>query len=446
MIDKVADTILKYDMIQPGSRVVAAVSGGSDSMAMLFCLNALKENFDFSLEAAHVNHCLRGADSDSDEKYVEKICREWDIPFHLLRADVASLAKQNGTGTEEEGRRIRYEFFSSLGDDVTVATAHNLNDREETFLFNFARGCALRGLCSIPAKRGNIIRPVIECTKAEINAFCEKNGIKYVIDKTNEDTLYSRNRIRHNVITELKKINPGFDDCASRCIEAIGEDEKFLSLLAEGLLEKAADENGISARIIASAPEPLKRRALIKLAEAQAGVTPEYGAVERMNSILGGGACEINGGVRVRVRRGYIEFPEESEEIPVPAEFINGRAECGNLVFTCEIINSSEKQSSEKVNRNILEYFLDYDKIIGRPFVRCRQEGDKIKLFPSQCTKSLKKLFNEKAVAPEIRASLPMLADENGIILIPGIGFDSRVKVSAKTEKIMKIKISGERN
>lgn len=443
MIDKVVETILKYDMIQQGSRVIAAVSGGSDSMAMLFCLNALKEKFGFSLEVAHVNHCLRGKDSDADEKYVEGICRKWNIQFHLLRADVAALAKQNGTGTEEEGRKIRYEFFASLGADAIIATAHNLNDREETFLFNFARGSALRGLCSIPAKRDNIIRPVINCTKAEINDFCDRNGIGYVTDKTNSDTVYARNRIRHNVITELKKINPGFDECASRCIENINEDEKFLSLLADGLLAKAETESGYSAVVIASAPEPIKRRAIIRIVESQADATPDSGAVERISSILSGGVCEINGGIRIRVRRGMIEFPSPEEEIPAPAEFENGRAECGNLVFTCEIVNKSEMKNSEKIHPDALEYFLDYDKIVGRLSVRCRQDGDKIRLYPSGCTKSLKKLFNEKAIPPETRASLPMLTDENGIILIPGIGFDSGVRVSENTVKIIRITIKG---
>lgn len=443
MIDKVAQTILKYDMIKPKSRVIAAVSGGSDSMAMLFCLNALKEKFDFSIEAAHVNHCLRGADSDADEKYVESICKKWGIPFHLLRADVAALAEKNGTGTEEEGRRVRYDFFSSFGENVIIATAHNLNDREETFLFNFARGSVLRGLCSIPTKRDNIIRPVIDCTKAEINAFCKENGIEFVTDKTNEDTAYSRNRIRHNVITELKKINSGFDGSASRCIDALNEDEKFLSLLADEILVKADKDGRISACVIEAAPEPIKRRAIIKLVESQTGITPEYAAIERICSVLHGGACEINGGIKVRIRKGYIEFPFESNESPAPSEFENGRAECGNKIFTYEIINKSEKQNSEKIYQKPLEYYLDYDRIIGRLSVRCRQEGDKIKLFPSNCTKSLKKLFNEKAVAPEMRASLPMLADEEGIILIPEIGFASRVKVTNKTERVLKINIEG---
>ncbi len=435
MIDKVAAAIEKYDMIKPESRVVAAVSGGSDSMAMLAVLNELKEKYNFTLEAAHVNHCLRGADADADEEYVRSICAEWEIPFHLLRADVADIAKREGKSLEEAGRKVRYDFFSSFGDDVIIATAHNLNDRAETFLFNFARGSALRGLCSIPAKRDNIIRPLINCSKKEIVEFCESREIKYVTDKTNSDIKYTRNRIRHNVITELENVNTAFEESAARCIDALNEDEKFLSSLADEHIEKY----GLSAEALAAAPVPVRNRAIIKIIERETGVTPEYGALMRVAAILGGGACETNGGIRVRVRHGFIEFPQEPERCDEQAEFENGMAVCCGVEFYSEIINVTN--NLQNILKERLEYFLDYDKIVGKLTVRCRKEGDKIRLYPSGCTKSLKKLFNEKAVEPEKRNVLPMLADENGIILIPGIGFDCRVKVTAKTERVIKIRV-----
>ncbi len=435
MIDKVAAAIEKYEMIKPESRVIAAVSGGSDSMAMLAVLNELKDKIGFTLEAAHVNHCLRGADADADEKYVRSICAEWGIPFHLLRADVAEIAKREGKSLEEAGRKVRYDFFASLGDDIIIATAHNLNDRAETFLFNFSRGSALRGLCSIPAKRDNIIRPLINCSKTEIIDFCESRGIKYVTDKTNSDIKYTRNRIRHNVITELKAVNSAFEESAARCIDSVNEDEKFLSSLADEHIEKY----GLSADVLANAPVPIRNRAIIKIIERETGVTPEYGAVMRVAAILGGGACETNGGIRVRVRRGFIEFPQKSEKCDEYAEFENGKAICCGVEFYSEIINVTN--NLQNLSKEGLEYFLDYDKIIGKLTIRCRKEGDKIRLYPSGCTKSLKKLFNEKAVEPEKRNTLPMLADESGIILIPGIGFDCRVKVTAKTEKVIRIRI-----
>ena len=195
MIDKIRETIKKYNMIPDGATVVCAVSGGSDSMVLLNALNTLKNEYNFRLIAAHVNHGLRGESADRDENFVNGKCSEMGIEIRILRADVASLAKDSGTGLEECGRKVRYDFFNSLGENVIIATAHNLSDRVETFLFNFTRGSALRGLCSIPPVRDNIIRPLIDCSKEEILDFCQSYSIEYVTDETNSDVRYSRNRI-----------------------------------------------------------------------------------------------------------------------------------------------------------------------------------------------------------------------------------------------------------
>lgn len=442
MVDKVIAEIEKYNMIPPGSRVIAAVSGGSDSMSMLFVLNKLKETLGFSLEAAHVNHLLRGDDADRDENFVRETCRELDIPFHLLRADVAGIAREKGKSLEEAGREARYEFFASFGENVIIATAHNLSDRTETFLFNFSRGSTLRGLCSIPPVRGNIIRPLLNCTKKEIEEFCEKEGIRFVTDNSNTDIKYSRNRIRHQVIPELKKINSGLEGCAARCMDSLREDEIFLSELASGLAEKAKTENGYDAGVISAAPVPVKRRALIMIAENAAGVTPEYDAAARMESILTGGACEINGGVRVRVRRGVLEFPGQEETVPAET-VLEDSAVFGGYSFTAEVIYKKETNNLQKLSKEILEYRLDCDKISGKLMIRGRTAGDKIKLFPSGCTKSLKKLFSEKGIPPEKRDAYPVIADDNGVILIPGMGFDEKVKITDETKKILRIKITG---
>ena len=163
-------------MIECGSAVVAAVSGGSDSMALLFALKSISDDYGFALCAAHVNHCIRGNDAERDENFVRQKCEELGVELFVKKADVVKMASEQGIGLEECGRNVRYEFFNSLGDNIVIATAHNLSARAETFLFNFARGSALRGLCSIPPVRDNIIRPLIECSKEEILDFCQKNA------------------------------------------------------------------------------------------------------------------------------------------------------------------------------------------------------------------------------------------------------------------------------
>lgn len=442
MTDKVIRTVEKYKMLPEGGRIIAALSGGSDSMAMVTVLLMLRERYSFTLEAAHVNHCLRGEQADSDERFVRDFCEKKGIPLHVLRADVASRARENGEGLEEAGRRIRYEFFASLGDDAVIATAHNLSDRTETFLFNFARGSSLKGLCSIPAVRGNIIRPIIDCTKDEILAFCKENGVDFVTDATNADIVYSRNRIRHTVIPQLKSINPAFERSAAGCMDLLGQDEDYLSGEAARLLEKASDGDEISASVLADAHMSLTRRAVAAAIKKNCGVTPEREALERAVKLLEtGGSVQINGGVTVRVRHGLLEFPKEASILLGEAPLCEGEQIFGGAVITAETINNCETISLQKLSKHDLEYRLDCDKIQGKPILRGRRAGDKLSLKARGCTKSLKKLFNELAVAPEERDARIVLADDGGVLFAERLGCDERVCVTPKTKKILLITI-----
>lgn len=441
MIDKVKASIRKYNMIPEGSTVVAAVSGGSDSMALLSILNSIKAEFDFTLCAAHVNHCLRGDSADRDESFVREKCRASGVELFVKKAKVAEIAAEQGMGLEECGRNVRYDFFNSLGENVIIATAHNLSDRAETFLFNFARGSALRGLCSIPPVRENIVRPLIDCSKAEIIEFCEKNQIEYVTDETNSDIKYSRNRIRHNVITELQKINPSFENNASRCISSLSEDEFFLSSLAEELAEKSKKENGYDASALLSAPKPVLKRALIKIVESCRNVTPEYKFIEKICALLEkGGNMQINGGITVRVRKDILDFPNEISE-PETAVIDGKTVNFGDAVIESEIINNSEINNLQIISKEGLEYYLDCDRIHGRVTVRSREEGDRITLASRKCSKSLKKLFNELAILPEKRKSVAVFADDDGVILVEGAGCSEKVSANKNTKKLLKIKI-----
>lgn len=429
MINKVRAVIDRYGMLRDGATVVVGVSGGSDSMALLSILNSLKSEYGIKLIAAHVNHGLRGKTADRDEKFVSDYCSRNGIEFHALRADVASEAQKCGIGFEECGRRIRYDFFNSFGDGIIIATAHNLSDRAETFLFNFTRGSALRGLCSIPAVRDNIIRPLIDCSKDEINTFCKENSIDYVTDETNSDVTYSRNRIRHNVVSQLKEINPSFENSVCRCINALNEDEEFLNSLAFSVIENSKTELGYSAETLLGSSVPLMKRAIIRIIETEVGVTPEYRSLEKIIGLLEtGGKEQINGGVTVRVRKGILDFPSSPRGL-------------GEIELETVIINTDEMNNLQNVSKQYLEYFLDYDKIHGKIFVRSRMEGDSITLVSRNCTKSLKKLFNELSIPPEKRGEIAVVADDNGLIALEGVGVDKRVAVTSETEKILALRI-----
>jgi len=442
MIDKVKSAIEKYAMLPEDATVVAAVSGGSDSMAMLSVLNAIKNEYKITLLAAHVNHCLRGEDADRDERFVREKCAELGVKLFVKKTDIAKMAAEQGIGLEECGRNVRYDFFNSLGENIIIATAHNLSDRAETFLFNFARGSSLRGLCSIPPVRDNIIRPLIGCTKAEILAYCEQNSVEYVTDATNADVTYSRNRIRHNVITELQKINQSFEQGAGRCIDSLNEDEAFLSSLADDLIDGAVCTGGYSAEVLASAPAPVRKRAIIKVIEKSKGVTAENKFISRICDLLcDSGKIQINGGVTVRVRKGVLDLPDEEFEA-LGESFLADGMLFGDAEIKTLNVNTAEINNLQNISKQGLEYFLDCDKIHGKVIVRSRREGDNITLASRKCTKSLKKLFNEISVPPEKRNSVAVFTDESGVILVEGAGVAQRVATDKSTQNILKIIIS----
>lgn len=430
-------------MIKSGDVVYAAVSGGSDSMAMLHILNRIKNGFGFELRAVHVNHGIRGNDADSDEWFVEEYCQGIEVPLSVLRADVVGEAERLGLGLEEAGRKIRYEYFSSLESGSLIATAHNLTDRAETFLFNFARGSTLRGLGSIPPVRDNFIRPLIDCSKDEIEEYCKINNIPFVTDSTNADVTYSRNRIRHNVLTELRTINPSFEASALRCIESLREDEAYLSGLAEKLVFDSSCEKCYDADVLASAPLPVRKRAVIRIIEKNFGITPENKAVDEICRILeNGGSRQINSGIVVRVRGGFLEFPEKALPRNGEQDLCEGTFLAGNAEITVSFINVDETICLHNILNIDSICCLDCDKIIGKAVFRSRAAGDKITLKKRRCTKTLKKLFNELSVAPEKRDSVIVLADDAGVLFAEEIGVDARAEIGPETRRILKIEIN----
>ncbi len=440
MICKVKASIDRYEMLRCGSRVIVALSGGADSVALLHCLLALREKYEIELVAAHVNHGLRGADADSDEAFVKTLCERLGVPLHVLHADVSALAKERGVGLEECGRQVRYEYFRSIDPDATVATAHNLNDRVETVIFNLTRGSALPGLCSIPAVRGNIIRPLIDCSRAEIEAFCAENTVGYVTDKTNNDVLYSRNRIRLNVIPELRQINPSLEQSVRRCVESLSDDNDLLDCLANELVVSAKTEVGYDAKTLFSAHRALKNRAVAAVIKENTGVSADNATVLAVSDLLEtGGQIQIAGGAFVRVRKGILDFPIFCDEADWRYDLNEGINTCGNFAVSLSIINTNETNCLQTDGCGVVKYTIDYGKVGNGLFVRNRREGDAVRLAGRACTQKLRKLFNEKGIAPEIRNRVAVVCDSDGIVAVEGFGVCERCKVTDKTENKLRI-------
>ena len=235
MEEEILKVIRKYNLIENGDRLVLGVSGGPDSMCMLDVLNNIKNNPDinmkFSIVVAHINHMIR-AEADSDEQYVREYCEKNNIDFYSKSIDVQKIGNNMKIGTEEAGRKVRYEFFDEvlkLTDSNKIAIAHNKNDKIETIFMNIFRGSGLLGLKGIEAKNGKYIRPLIECERNEIEKYCLDKNLKPRIDKTNFDNTYTRNKIRNVVIPYIKKeFNPNIINTIERLSELVSEEESYI--------------------------------------------------------------------------------------------------------------------------------------------------------------------------------------------------------------------------
>lgn len=248
--EKVLNTINKYNMIQSGDGIVIGVSGGPDSMTLLNILNNLKEKLNIKLYVAHINHSIR-KEADEETEYVKDFCKKIDVEFFAKKVKVEEIAKELKMGTEEAGRNIRYEFFEEVAHKVganKIATAHNLNDNAETVLMNIIRGTSVSGLKGIDKVRdGKYIRPIIECSRAEIEDYCKEKNLNPRYDKSNNENIYTRNKIRNLLIPFLQKeFNPNIVEGINRLSQIAIEEEQFINKVVEKEYEKlqiAVDNN-----------------------------------------------------------------------------------------------------------------------------------------------------------------------------------------------------------
>ncbi len=427
MISKVLETIRKYELLKEGDRVVVGISGGADSVALLHCLAKGLPQYRLKLVACHVNHRLRGAESDRDEAFVRSLCSQYEIPCHVLSEDVAALAKERGTGIEECGRELRYRFFretaAGYGEGTKIATAHTLSDQAETVLFRLARGTGLRGLCGIPPMRGAVVRPLLNVTRKEVERYCAENGLDFVADSSNADVSYSRNRLRLEVVPQLQKINPSFLGTLSGTVESLCEDDRFLWETAARRLCDADENEGYSALFVAKQPDSLRRRMLMLICREN-GLRAGREKLKELDQIiqLNHGTINMSGRITATVEKNLLSFREKE----APVLFQAFPLETGMLTFpsgiayNITIVPSGSLQ--ENVNRNFATDILDCDKILGSITVRPRLPGDEMTLFRRGVTKSLKKLYNEAKIPVEKRGLLAVLADEQGVIWVEGFG------------------------
>lgn len=430
MLKKVIEAVKRFDMVKNASHITVALSGGADSMALICVLLALKEELNIKkISAAHFNHQIRGDEALRDQNFVENFCKDRGIDCFVGSADAPEFAKQNGLSLELAARKLRYEFFDSLETDV-IATAHTASDNIETVIFNLTRGTALIGLCGIPPVREKYIRPLIFCTRNDIEEYCKQNGIDFVTDSTNLCDDYTRNKIRHNVVPILKDINSSAENAVTRMSASLREDEDFISGIASQKYSELRCENGLMLDGFMLLHIAVAKRIIARFCN-ESGLDVDSFHINAIYDVcVSGGKTSLPQNKSAIARDGILTITDSNERHK-------------NVEFSVDITKTDNDLfgKNQKVHNLLLKNILDCDKIVGELVLRTRQSGDSVRLKNKNGTKTLKKLFCEYKIPLEERENLPVLCDDQGIVWIHKIGVAERSAADKESASLYKITV-----
>lgn len=415
MLSKLRAFVRQYDLIHPGDTVIAAVSGGADSIALLFALFLLREEWGITLEAAHFNHCLRGEESNRDARFVEDFCARYGIPLHMCSGNVVPGEK----GLEAAARDARYRFLRSL--PGKVATAHTADDNAETVLMRLLRGTGLKGLGAIAPMSGNVIRPMLSVTRREVEAFLEEYALAHIEDSSNGEDAFLRNRIRHRIMPLLYEENPRIGENLSSMALNLRLDEACLSRLASGPMPGIEE--------LKSLPDAIRRRYLERFLKENGVREPEESHLLQAESLLfhWNPSASMNFPGGIVIAREY----DRLVRLDSPEMLGNYTLETETYVRELDLWVTVEEAVSLEQGEDIFTV-----QTRGPLRLRARRAGDAIAL--SGGTRSLKKLFIDRKIPVSRRCRIPVVEDDDGILGVYGIGADRNRQASALPAKTIR--------
>lgn len=441
--EKVYAFTAKNALLSAPCHILLGLSGGADSMALLHILTHWPDA-GLKVSAVHIHHGLRGHAADRDAEFVRQYCEKQGVSLVTIREDVAAVAQRENCSLEEAGRRVRYQRFEELrrqlGADCVV-TAHTASDQAETILMRVMRGSGVDGLQGISVARGHIRRPLLCAYRDEIEAYCADHDVPYVLDETNADTRFTRNFVRHNVLPMLREMNPSVDEALNRLAKHAAADALYLASVADEALKAARCTYGYEASGFIAQPSVIRRR-MIKALLQPVPTVEESHLVAAELAVLSSGRVSLPDGWVFAVEQDVVSVYQVKSapalyEIPsVPFELDFG---CFHVMI--ERMTASSKKY-KKVHSLLLQSAIDYDKISGKLYLRCRREGDYMHPSGRGVGKSIKKLMNEWRIPAHLRDMYPLLCDDAGAVLVPGYGCDDRVKSDDHTKHYLVCQLS----
>ena len=413
--------------------VLVAFSGGADSVFLLSLLSLLAKEMKFPLSALHVNHHIRGEEAERDVAFCRSFCESVGVPLRVVDVDVVGEAKRCKTGIEETARKLRYRALLAAADEAGlpfIATAHNATDHAETVLLHLLRGGGSRSLGGISLLRDRLFRPLLFLTGEEIREALRLADIPFVFDSTNSDTAYTRNFLRAEVLPLLRHLSPRLEEHLLRMSDAVSSDVAYLDGLVEKEMPAARLDGGLSAEWLRTAPQPLRRRALIAAFEevrapSAFSIALEHTHILKLESLLDGEkpsfALSLPAGIFASLSGGVLRFLSESPKKEDLPEFPlkPGENFCNGIRFFVEegggTISVVCYSNLHKIDTKIS---LSSATIKGQLTVRGYRTKDAI-VYGGH-THAVRKWMNEKKIPPLLRGNYPLVCDENGILWIPG--------------------------
>lgn len=476
--ERVKNTILNNGLIEKNEHIVIGLSGGPDSVCLFHILYTLREELGIRLHAVHINHGLRPGAADEDQRYVEKLCAAYQVPCEAFAFDVKRIAKEEGISGEDAGRKVRYEtffrtaqrIFEETGASVKVAVAQNMNDQAETVLMRILRGTGTDGLCGIEYMRsernkGVVIRPLLDVSRDEIEAYCKENGLTPQTDLTNLEPIYTRNKIRLELLPYLKdNYNSNIVASLNRLSRIAGEDKEYFGnkvakLITESVVFPDQDRAVISASVLRDEPSALRHRLIMRIFE-QIGLSRDITAahLEQADRLLKEGktsaSTDFTAGYAIRISYGTAEFYKKREKEPFNFEYklnMDGVTEISELNTRIGVKILSRQDWSDTWSRERMNQAgkntcrLSLDKIEAQsclPVFRTRRPGDYIVPLGMKGRKKIQDFFVDEKYSGDSRERIPLLCIGPEVVWVAGGRISENYKVEDSTERIILLEYS----
>lgn len=458
--ERVWETVCKYKLIEEGDNIILGLSGGPDSMALLYILMSIRKKIEFNIVLAHVNHGVRGEDALKDEMFVKRVSESLNLQYYSKRGDMIGLAKEKNISQEEAGRELRYGFFRDVIKKLgkgKIAVAHNRKDQAETLIMRIIRGTGIDGLKGMDFKTEDIIRPILDINRWEIEKYIEDSSIETVLDKTNLETIYTRNKIRIELIPYIEdNFNPNIVDSLFRLSENARVDSEFLEKYTSDRYEKLSkrsknDTIYFKYDLFKDEVESIKKRMIRK---AIGDLKGNLQGIEEVHiaSVIDlftrretGKMINLPDGILANVSYNDLIIKKISDKTKTVGvqKICKAKLELGENIFgenefriNVEIFDKKDIDYKE-ISRN--RKYFDYNKIVGDLFIRGRESGDSFIPYGMKGSKKLKDYFIDEKIPRDIRENIPLIVDEKNIVWVIGYRTSESYKVESNTKIVLRL-------